>query len=93
MTWDLGSDYGDQPFMGDARRCPSHPNEVTSSPDGMFDAPCGQCEHESDTEGALLDALDADAAATAPMQVVRPVDDTDGADAVRWHISDDDVPF
>jgi hypothetical protein len=30
--------------LGDPRRCPRHPNEVTSSPDGMFDAPCGACE-------------------------------------------------
>jgi hypothetical protein len=33
-------------FEGDPRRCPRHPNEVTSSPDGMFDAPCGACEFE-----------------------------------------------
>jgi hypothetical protein len=32
--------------IGDARRCPSHPHIKTSSPCGMFDAPCGQCEYE-----------------------------------------------
>lgn len=32
--------------LGDARRCPKHPNEKTSSPDGMFDTPCGACEYE-----------------------------------------------
>lgn len=30
--------------VGDARRCPFHPGEKTSSDDGMFDAPCGECE-------------------------------------------------
>ena len=33
-------------WEGDARRCPTHPHVRTSSADGMFDAPCGQCEHE-----------------------------------------------
>ena len=33
-------------WEGDARRCPAHPNIKTSSPCGMFDAPCGQCEHD-----------------------------------------------
>jgi hypothetical protein len=33
--------------MGDPRRCPSHPNVVTSSADGLHDAPCGACEHAS----------------------------------------------
>jgi hypothetical protein len=30
--------------MGDPRRCPHHPHVITSSPDGMFDAPCDVCE-------------------------------------------------
>ena len=34
--------------FGDARRCPRHPHVKTSSDDGMFDAPCGECEHEAD---------------------------------------------
>ena len=37
-------DDGDFFPMGDARRCPCHPHVVTSSADGMFDAPCGECE-------------------------------------------------
>lgn len=32
--------------LGDPRRCPRHPQVQTSSPDGMFDAPCGACEFE-----------------------------------------------
>lgn len=31
---------------GDPRRCPRHPEQVTSSPDGMHDAPCDACEFE-----------------------------------------------
>lgn len=31
---------------GDARRCPFHPHVKTSSDDGMFDAPCNECEME-----------------------------------------------
>lgn len=31
-------------YMGDARRCPVHPRVVTSSANGMFDAPCPACE-------------------------------------------------
>ena len=34
----------DAGYYGDARRCPKHPEVKTSSPDGMFDAPCGKCE-------------------------------------------------
>lgn len=30
---------------GDPRRCPAH-GCVTSSPDGLFDAPCPECEGE-----------------------------------------------
>lgn len=35
--------------LGDPRRCPRHPDQKTSSNDGMFDAPCGKCEHEIET--------------------------------------------
>jgi hypothetical protein len=36
--------------FGDARRCPRHPRVRTSSPDGLFDAPCGPCEYALDAE-------------------------------------------
>lgn len=32
--------------LGDPRRCPVHPHVATSSPDGMFDTPCYECEGE-----------------------------------------------
>lgn len=35
---------------GDPRRCPHHPSEVTSSPDGMHDAPCRACEGEGEEQ-------------------------------------------
>jgi hypothetical protein len=39
---ELGAEFGDP------RRCPIHPHVVTSSPDGMFDCPCGECEYASE---------------------------------------------
>ncbi len=43
-------DHRDLPesAYGDPRRCPAHPEVTTSSPDGLFDAPCGKCEAEMD---------------------------------------------
>lgn len=34
--------------LGDPRRCDRHPDQVTSSPDGVFDTPCPRCEAEAD---------------------------------------------
>lgn len=34
---------------GDCRVCPKHPGVTTSSTDGLFDAPCGACEYETET--------------------------------------------
>ena len=34
-------------IFGDPRRCSKHPGVRTSSDNGMHDAPCGRCEHES----------------------------------------------
>ncbi len=56
-------EYADSCFGGtdgDPRRCRRHPSVVTSSCDGMFDAPCGACEYEMETgdeypaEGKIL---------------------------------------
>lgn len=43
--------YDDRDGYGNARVCPSHPWVVTSSPDGMFDCPCGVCEAEMENMG------------------------------------------
>lgn len=46
--------------IGDPRRCPRHPHVATSSPDGMFDTPCGECEFASEEAWAKEeDAKDA----------------------------------
>ena len=37
----------DRQFEGDPRRCPRHGSR-TSSPDGLFDVPCPECEFEAD---------------------------------------------
>ncbi len=42
-------------MSGDPRRCPVHPEQRTSSPDGLFDAPCGRCEALSAAEDARLE--------------------------------------
>jgi len=47
-----------QASMGDPRRCPIH-GTVISSPDGLFDAPCGMCEGEMEAE--WYNTFDADA--------------------------------
>lgn len=47
MPYDYTGDRDDV-YTGDPRRCPRHPHVATSSPDGMFDAPCGACEYEMD---------------------------------------------
>lgn len=47
-------DHDDFP-TGDPRRCPTHPRVKTSSDDGMFDAPCGECEYESYMQEELDD--------------------------------------
>jgi hypothetical protein len=42
--------------LGDPRRCRRHPEVVTSSPDGMHDAPCGKCEAEMDADFEAADS-------------------------------------
>jgi hypothetical protein len=39
-------ELADEMFSGDARRCPRHPHVQTSSPDGLFDTCCPECEAE-----------------------------------------------
>ena len=48
-------------YTGDPRRCPRHPEVVTSSADGMFDGVCGECENEADaaTEAWAVDPTNA----------------------------------
>lgn len=64
--------------LGDPRRCPVHPQYVTSSPDGMFDAPCDLCEAgmDADCEHGTTELGD-DLRATGP----------------EVELNDDDLPF
>lgn len=76
--------------LGGPRRCPRHPNQVTSSPDGMFDCPCAACEAEGEEGAAMAEYGDMFAAGDgAPMLpwLPRPVVATYSAP------SDDDAPF
>lgn len=45
-NWNEEESYETGVQLGDPRRCPIH-GTVTSSPGGMFDAPCGECEFEA----------------------------------------------
>lgn len=47
MNEELEAEYNAQ--YGDPRRCEKH-GCITSSPCGMFDAPCSECEYEAECE-------------------------------------------
>lgn len=65
--------------LGDPRRCPVHPQCATSSPDGMFDAPCDLCEAEMDADA------DCEHGAEEP--------DNLRAAGPEVELNDDDFPF
>lgn len=46
-------DEEDGAALGDPRRCQRH-GTVTSSPDGMFDTPCGHCESEMEMDNPKI---------------------------------------
>ena len=46
--WEEHCAHEEGAMLGDPRRCPRHPHVKTSSDNGMFDAPCGECESEDD---------------------------------------------
>lgn len=49
----MDDEYGAQ--FGDPAKCPYHPSEIISSPDGMFDSPCGYCENEYENDECPAD--------------------------------------
>lgn len=59
--------------LGDPRRCRRHPHVHTSSRDGVFDAPCYECEGEMEDEhraymrGLQLQEVTPEAAPTPPV--------------------------
>lgn len=103
---DYDCDAHDRFDYGDARRCPRHPHITTSSPDGMFDAPCNACEREMERCPLGCDAYaDADSRCDACNAALALGDDfmahadDDPVVAlrmghpVRLSDIDDDVPF
>lgn len=81
LEWERREDEDERAgiFYGDPRRCKSHPEIVTSSPDGMFDGLCWKCEQAAD--GAFDEEPPADGEALklepAPAPLVGPFDDDD----------------
>ena len=80
-------DDADYEPSGDPRRCPVHRHVVTSSADGLHDAPCGECEaagdvDDVDTEHALA-LLEADADPIVVSHLDHPL----------YRDFDDDIPF
>lgn len=72
--------------LGDPRRCPTHPQVVTSSPDGMFDGLCWICESGmEEEEPPNLDNGVSSAVDPSPTAEDYPGQRIDG--------SDDDIPF
>lgn len=61
-------DARDKFYLDDLREYASHPWVTTSSRDGLFDTPCGACEHE-------MDAPQGDDAVPAPPMPPPPSDD------------------
>lgn len=60
MSFFWHPDMDDAPPSGDPRRCPWHPHVQTSSPDGLFDAPCGECEAAMEDDRAPFTPQGAD---------------------------------
>jgi hypothetical protein len=85
--------------MGDPRRCPHHPGVQTSSPDGMFDAPCGACEAESDAswQEMVQASYEFSNPIETAMQVVRWMASQAAIEARRREMesamASDDIPF
>lgn len=80
MTYEREMDDERGGEYGDPRRCKVH-GCVTSSPDGMFDAPCPQCENE------IEDARWREHDGEAVLLVVQP------APVVQDVVEDDDILF
>lgn len=73
------------------RRCPRHPDQVTSSDDGVFDAPCGACEFEMEEHYGANDPE------FLSLLELEPQDDNMGYDTLEERDmdreTDEDVPF
>lgn len=75
---------------GDPRHCPIHRHVMTSSPDGMHDAPCGECEADM---AQAADMWDID-----PANPHRPYCGNETYIAMPWRTAkctdiEDNIPF
>lgn len=74
-------------MIGDARICSIHPNVKTSSPDGMFDAPCNVCEslmdaaYQAHLDEERLESLALSEAADYPPEMDPDADELAQAEA------------
>lgn len=83
------SDPEEEYFSGDARRCPAHPHVRTSSPHGLYDAPCGHCEAEM---AAAEDQAEWEA--LSPEERERILTEIEKSEAERKkELQDDEIPF
>ena len=81
-------------YFGNARRCPRHPHVKTSSDDGMFDAPCYECEaameqEETDDRERRVN----EAVATMATSEWRAERERRRTEPVLVDIDNDDIPF
>lgn len=79
----------DSEGCGDARVCPIHPHVKTSSDNGMFDAPCDECEHAMDER----DAMEAAAEDLRRYPGGRCVDPSHWFQRGACETSEDQIPF
>jgi len=88
---DLEDEYNAR--EGDPRRCPTH-GVAISSPDGMFDAPCGHCEAEMEQEqGSDLPPGWENAPLSAQIAFMLAGDDPQAFDELKEHLKGEDSPF
>jgi hypothetical protein len=85
--WEEHCAHEEGAAYGDPRRCPHHPHIATSSPNGMFDAPCGACEAEmeADSQEQAFDEEVAQGVMPCPYPELPPV--------LAAPLEDDDIPF
>lgn len=86
----------DEPYEGDSRVCPNHPHIKTSSPDGMIDGLCWECEsamggeEPTPEEYAAMQAAAEVEMATPEWKAERDRRAALGSMAIP---DDDDIPF
>jgi hypothetical protein len=88
---DLYDHHLDDVCEGDARCCPYHPRVRISSPDGLFDGLCGECEalcDEARIEAHYRDMAEPESRGETSAPVRMPTFDIDYVAP-----ADEDIPF